>query len=108
MHILLFIAMAAELKSEYPNEKPEAVAGTPGAVVVADDPGAPSKEVSSRRQRISNIFTIIAAGAALVSDGYFNNLMTMSNVVLKKIYPVDYTPYVSTQVSNALVRGELV
>lgn len=98
----------AELKSDYMDEKPEAVAGTPGAIAVADDPKAPSKEVSSKRQRISNIFTIFAAGAALVSDGYFNNLMTMTNVVLKKIYPTDYTPAVSTQVSNALVCTEIV
>ena len=40
-----------------------------------DDPAAPSREVSSKRQRISDLVTIIAAGAGLASDGYQNNLM---------------------------------
>lgn len=53
--------------------------------VVPDDPGAPSTEVSSKRQRFSDFFTIFCAGFALISDGYQNNLMTMSNVVFKKV-----------------------
>ena len=51
------------------------IPGAPGAIVSAEDPEAPSKEVSSRRQRLSDIFTIFCSGAALVSDGYQNNLM---------------------------------
>lgn len=35
-----------------------------------EDPAAPSKEVSSKRQQISDLVTIIAAGAGLASDGY--------------------------------------
>jgi hypothetical protein len=35
-----------------------------------EDPAAPSKEVSSKRQKISDLVTIIAAGAGLASDGY--------------------------------------
>jgi hypothetical protein len=35
-----------------------------------DDPEAPSEVVSSKRQRISDFITIIAAGAGLASDGY--------------------------------------
>jgi len=42
------------------------------------DPAAPSKEVSSRRQRLSDLFTIFCAGFALISDGYQNNLMYAS------------------------------
>jgi hypothetical protein len=34
-----------------------------------EDPAAPSTEVSSKRQRISDLVTIIAAGAGLASDG---------------------------------------
>jgi hypothetical protein len=45
-----------------------------------EDPAASSKEVSSKRQRISDLFTILCAGFALISDGYQNNLMTMTNV----------------------------
>lgn len=34
--------------------------------------------------------------------------MTMVNVLLKKEYPTQYTPAVSTQVSNALLVGEIL
>jgi hypothetical protein len=43
----------------------------------------------------------------LVSDGYFNNIMTMANVLLKKEYPKQYTAAVSTRVSNSLLVGEI-
>ncbi|GAB7345894.1 hypothetical protein MBLNU457_4134t2 [Dothideomycetes sp. NU457] len=72
------------------------------------DPAAPSKEVTSRRQRLSDLFTIFCAGFALISDGYQNNLMTMTNVVLKSEYPKQYTSYYSTGVSNALLIGEII
>ena len=34
--------------------------GAPGTVVVAEDPAAPSKEVSSKRQSLSDVFTIVS------------------------------------------------
>ena len=34
--------------------------GAPGAVVVANDPTAPSKDVSSKRQSLSDLFTIVS------------------------------------------------
>lgn len=43
----------------------------------------------------------------MVSDGYFNNIMTMANVILKKQYPKEYTAATSTRVSNALLVGEI-
>ncbi|KAI0375327.1 MFS Git1p-like glycerophosphoinositol permease [Pilatotrama ljubarskyi] len=52
--------------------------------------------------------TIAAAAFGLISDGYQNNLMTMSNVVFKKLYPKDYTSDVSTRVSNALLVGAVL
>jgi MFS family permease len=60
------------------------------------------------RQKLSDIFTIFASGAALISDGYQNNLMTMTNVVLRKEFPKQYTTYYSTAVSNALLVGEII
>lgn len=39
------------------------------------DQAAPSQDVSGARQRLSDIFTILCAGFALISDGYQNNLM---------------------------------
>ncbi|KAI5240374.1 MFS general substrate transporter [Aureobasidium subglaciale] len=67
-----------------------------------------SLETRTTRQKISDLFTIFAAGAALISDGYQNNLMTMTNVVLRKEYPKQYTSYFSTAVSNALLVGEVI
>ncbi|KAL9068108.1 MAG: hypothetical protein Q9161_006461 [Pseudevernia consocians] len=84
------------------------IPGAPGAVVVADDPAAPSKDVSSKRQSLSDLFTIFCSGFALISDGYQNNLMTMTNVVLKAEYKKQYTSAVSTRVSNALLVGEII
>jgi len=147
----------------------EKVLAAPGVVAVPEDPAAPSMQVSGRRQRMSDIFTIFCAGFALISDGYQNNLMcvrifpfprsryslsitpclhvstnmsmsmsylsfcspipqssaneskpvdpaltmtilsrTMTNVLFKKEYPAEYTPAVSTQVSNALLVGEII
>ncbi|MCJ1412142.1 Plasma membrane permease, mediates uptake of glycerophosphoinositol and glycerophosphocholine [Ptychographa xylographoides] len=80
----------------------EEVAGAPGVIAVPEDPEAPSKVVSSARQRMSDMFTIFCAGFALISDG------TMTNVLLKKEYPTQYTSAVSTQVSNALLVGEII
>ncbi|CAK7225838.1 Plasma membrane permease, mediates uptake of glycerophosphoinositol and glycerophosphocholine [Sporothrix curviconia] len=70
--------------------------------------GAVAASVSTKKQSLSDLFTIICAGAALISDGYQNNLMTMTNVVFKKEYASVYTSAVSTQVSNALLVGEIL
>ena len=80
----------------------------PGSKSVPDDdPAAPSQNVSSVRQRISDLWTILCAGCALISDGYANSLMTMINVVLEGQYTRQYTAIVSTRVSNALLIGEI-
>jgi len=67
-----------------------------------------SAMVPSKKQSLSDIFTIICAGAALISDGYQNSLMTMVNVILKTEYKAEYTSVVSTRVSNALLVGEII
>jgi hypothetical protein len=61
----------------------------------------------SRKQRLSDLFTILCAGCALISDGYANSLMTLVNVVLVSQYPKQYVSAVSTRVSNALLVGEI-
>ena len=71
-------------------------------------PTDPSPEVDQKRQSLSDLFSIICAGAALISDGYQNSLMTMTNVVLKAEYKKQYTSRWSTQVSNALLVGEIL
>jgi hypothetical protein len=73
-----------------------------------NDATAPSVIVSSKRQRISDLFTILCAGCALISDGYANSLMTLINVVLRAQYPTIYTSSVSTRISNALLIGEII
>ncbi|OJZ86496.1 metabolite transport protein [Aspergillus piperis CBS 112811] len=68
----------------------------------------PSAEVSRKKQSLSDFLTILASGFALISDGYQNNLMTMTNVLLKAEYPKQYVSAVSTRVSNALLVGEVI
>ncbi|KAJ0360597.1 hypothetical protein COL26b_014029 [Colletotrichum chrysophilum] len=82
----------------------------PDVVAAASDADGqpPAELVSARKQSWSDIFTIACAGFALISDGYQNNLMTMTNVVLKAEYPQQYTSVVSTRVSNSLLIGEII
>ena len=89
-------------------EVPKVTVPDEGTISNPEDFRAPSREVSSARQRLSDVFTIACAGFALISDGYQNNLMTMVNVVLKAEYPKNYTSAYSTQVSNALLVGEIL
>lgn len=46
------------------------VSGAPGATVTADDSTAPSPEVSSRKQRLSDLFTIVSRSKALEMSRY--------------------------------------
>lgn len=46
----------AELVDNEPNLK---VPGAPGVVAMVEDPTAPSPEVSSKKQRLSDLFTIV-------------------------------------------------
>ncbi|KAF9051527.1 MFS Git1p-related glycerophosphoinositol permease [Panaeolus papilionaceus] len=62
----------------------------------------------SRKLLLSPYFTILAAGFGFLSDGYQNTLMTMGNVVFRKLYPREYTSSVSTRVSNASLVGTII
>jgi len=68
----------------------------------------PKPRVMTSKEKFSAYFTIAAAAFGLISDGYQNNLMTMANVVFKKLYPKDYTSDVSTRVSNSLLVGAII
>ncbi|CAO1639001.1 unnamed protein product [Sympodiomycopsis kandeliae] len=62
-----------------------------------------------KKAKWSDVFTVFAAGAALVSDGYQNNSMTNINVLFGKRYgKAVYTSEVSTRVSNALLVGAVL
>ncbi|KIJ39867.1 hypothetical protein M422DRAFT_210104 [Sphaerobolus stellatus SS14] len=62
----------------------------------------------SRKESLSAYFTIAAAAFGLISDGYQNNVMTMANVVFKKLHPAEYNSVVSTRVSNSLLVGAIL
>ncbi|KAK9320224.1 major facilitator superfamily domain-containing protein [Lipomyces orientalis] len=62
----------------------------------------------SKTHRLASILSIVCAGAALISDGYQNSLMTMTNVLFGIKYKKEYTSTVSTRVSNALLVGEIL
>ncbi|KAI0694885.1 MFS Git1p-related glycerophosphoinositol permease [Cytidiella melzeri] len=62
----------------------------------------------TRKESLSAYFTIAAAAFGLISFHNQNNLMTMSNVVFKKLYPKEYTSSVSTRVSNSLLVGAII
>lgn len=65
-------------------------------------------EVSKEKKWI-NILTIMAAGFALISDGYQNNVMSMLNKVFPKLYGKEYySSEVSTRVSNASLVGTIL
>ncbi|KAI0257608.1 MFS Git1p-like glycerophosphoinositol permease [Lactifluus subvellereus] len=89
-------------------DKKQAEAVTCAAEVVPDLVPDLGKQVTTTKEKISAYFTIAAAAFGLISDGYQNNLMTMSNVVFKRLYPKVYTSSVSTRVSNALLVGAII
>ncbi|KAH9002419.1 MFS general substrate transporter [Lactarius hatsudake] len=66
------------------------------------------KKASTTAEKISAHVTIAAAALGLISDGYQSYIMTMANVVFKRLYPKDYTPAVSTRVSNAVLVGAII
>lgn len=79
--------------------------------VASVDDAAPvelESQALTRREVLSSYFTIACAGFALISDGYQNNLMTMTNVVFQRLYPTEYTSTVSTRVSNSLLVGAII
>ncbi|KAH3661351.1 hypothetical protein OGAPHI_006758 [Ogataea philodendri] len=61
-----------------------------------------------KKKSLSDIFTIICAGAALLSDGYQNNCMNMLNSVFAVEYKKEYDTTMKTRVSNALLVGAVI
>ncbi|KAI9460932.1 MFS general substrate transporter, partial [Lactarius psammicola] len=66
------------------------------------------KKASTTAERISAHFTIAAAAFGLISDGCESPRMTVPNALFKRLYPKDYTPAVSTRVSNSLLVGAII
>lgn len=62
-----------------------------------------------RKAKNSDIFTVLAAGAALISDGYQNNAQNMINTLFGKRYGLNvYNSLTSTRISNALTVGTIL
>lgn len=96
-------ASSVEHEKDYVEEKPQDAVVQNSPVHIEEARG-----ISAVRQRTSDYFTILASGAALISDGYQNNLMTAGNAVFKQLYPKYYDSEVSTRVSNALLVGAII
>ncbi|TFY67182.1 hypothetical protein EVJ58_g1787 [Rhodofomes roseus] len=79
-----------------------------GSSVDATSVVAPRRARTHGKATISAYMAIAASAFGLISDGYHNNLMTMTNIVFKKLYPSDYTSNISTRVTNALLVGEII
>lgn len=85
-----------------------------GAAVPADLPYVDDKQrakqaKADRIAKYSSFFTVLASGCALISDGYQNNSMTLTNPLLTKRYGSHvYTSTISTRVSNALLVGAIL
>lgn len=69
----------------------------------------PLNPKDQEKAKKSDIFTVLAAGAALVSDGYQNNCQNLLNTLFGKRYGSQiYSSSVSTRVSNALTVGTIL
>lgn len=68
---------------------------------------ATTRQGRLHKRSLSEIFTIICAGFAMISDGYQNNVMTMLNTVFAQLYPDEYTSDMKTNVSNASLVGTI-
>jgi MFS family permease len=70
------------------------------------DVSEPVDPKQAQKTKYSDIFTILAAGSALISDGYQNNTQTMLNTLFAKRYGSSvYTSPISTRISNSLTVG---
>lgn len=73
---------------------------------VVHDVSEPVDVKEARKTKYSDIFTILAAGSALISDGYQNNVANLLNTLFAKRYGSQvYTSSVSTRISNSLTVG---
>ncbi|KAE8209042.1 hypothetical protein CF327_g6929 [Tilletia walkeri] len=91
---------------------PEPLTAKSSAIATPDESkeyDAPSDPREADLKKHSDIFTVLASGCALISDGYQNNLMTMTNVLFTKRYGKSvYNSEVSTRVSNSLLVGAVI
>ncbi|KAE8208304.1 hypothetical protein CF327_g7131, partial [Tilletia walkeri] len=69
----------------------------------------PSDPRETNLNKHSDIYTVLASGCALISDGYQITLMVTTNVLFTKRYGNDvYNSEVATRVSNSLLVGGVI
>ncbi|KAH9932180.1 major facilitator superfamily domain-containing protein [Fomitopsis serialis] len=56
----------------------------------------------SRKVALSAYMAIAASAFGLISDGYHNNLMTMTNLVFRRLYPSEYTSVIGQVIIGIL------
>ncbi|KAE8214458.1 hypothetical protein CF319_g9089, partial [Tilletia indica] len=90
----------------------EPLMGKSSSIATPDESKAydgPSDQPQTTFKKHSDIFTVLASGCALISDGYQNTLMTTTNVLFTKRYGNDvYNSEVATRVSNSLLVGAVI
>jgi len=105
----LEVATPPTLTSEPAVERTKSAALTTPVTPEGKRIDVPTDPRQSRLTKHSDAFTVLASGCALLSDGYQNSLMTMTNVVFQKRYgPQVYNSEFSTRVSNALLVGAVI
>ncbi|KAK9764921.1 glycerophosphoinositol permease [Basidiobolus ranarum] len=67
-----------------------------------------SHQTLKKKTDASALFTVIFSGFALLSDGYQSGVISFVNLVLAKLYPVEYNAEVSTRTSNSLFVGMII
>ncbi|RKO87499.1 major facilitator superfamily domain-containing protein [Blyttiomyces helicus] len=74
---------------------------------VPDDPAAAEAQ---RKGKISasQMWVILFAGVALMSDGYQNNIFNITSTLFGRIHSVAYTSDVKTRIPNALIVGAII
>jgi MFS family permease len=73
------------------------------------DPSEPLNPSEQRKAKNSDLFTVLAAGSALISDGYQNNCQNLLNTLFSKRYGSKvYNSALSTRISNSLVVGAVL
>lgn len=80
-----------------------------GSKQVVDELAKPVDLKDQRKAQNSDFFTVLASGAALISDGYSNNVTTMLNPLFTHRYGSKvFDSATSTRISNSLLVGAII
>ncbi|KAI8615477.1 MFS Git1p-related glycerophosphoinositol permease [Chytriomyces sp. MP71] len=67
------------------------------------------QQTANTVQRSANVFTVVFAGIALLSDGYQNNIFNLINTIYSKVYSSsEYPAQMSSNIQNFYLVGAIV